>query len=118
MPAWLFAGFDSWHEAKVFVEHLTSVSHDALHLITGTCIWLFLAFALRRPITSWVPLLGTAVVVAMNELVDLWVDIWPERAMQAGEASKDVLTTILVPVMLFVALRLSPRLIASKGSKR
>lgn len=118
LPAWLFEGFQSWHETKVFLERLTSVSHDALHIVAGMLVWLLLALVLRRPITSWIPLIGTAVVIVINELVDLWVEIWPERAMQAGEAGKDILTTILVPMLFFVALRTMPRLIEKQDRKR
>ena len=118
MPPWLFEGFQSWHETKIFLERLTSVSHDALHIIAGTLVWLVLALVLRRPISSWIPLVGLSVVIVINELVDLWVEIWPERGMQAGEAGKDFMTTILIPAMLFVTLRTMPWLLASKGRGR
>lgn len=117
MPPWLFEGFQSWHETKLFLERLTSVSHDALHVVAGTIIWLLLAILLRRPITSWLPLFGTVVVSVVNEVVDLWVEIWPERAMQAGEAGKDLTTTILIPLLLFVAVRIMPRLIAPPSGR-
>ena len=114
MPPWLFEGFQSWHESKLFVERLTAISHDALHMFVGVCVWLLLAIVLRRPVTSWLPLLGTLAIVLVNELVDLWVEIWPERAMQAGEAGKDILTTLAVPVLLCLAFRMAPGLSAGK----
>jgi hypothetical protein len=110
MPSWLSEAFQSWHEAKLFVERLTAISHDALHILAGTAIWLAFALVLRRPVTSWLPLGATLIVVLLNEAVDLWVEIWPERAMQAGEASKDILTTVAVPALLCLALRNVPRL--------
>ena len=116
MPQWLSEGFRSWHESKLFVERLTSISHDALHVIAGTCVWLLLALILRRPLTSWMPLAGTFAVLAINELVDLWVEIWPEPAMQAGEAAKDLATTMAIPLLLFAALRARPRLTAVDAS--
>ena len=67
----------------------------------------------RRGVTSWLPLLGTLAIVLVNEMVDLWVEIWPERAMQAGEAGKDILTTVAVPALLCFAFRLAPSLSAS-----
>ena len=118
MPEWLTAILESWHEGKLFVERLTTISHDALHILAGTCLWLFLALLLRRPVTSWVPLAGTLAIVLVNELVDLWVEIWPVRAMQAGEGAKDVLTTIAIPLLLMLAFRLAPQLAASRRSKR
>lgn len=120
MPHWLADGFQSWHDSKLFLERLTSVSHDALHVITGTCLWLLLALILRRPVTSWLPLLGLLVTVLFNELVDVWVEIWPEPSMQAGEAAKDVVTTIALPLLLLLAFRAAPGLTASpnKGANR
>lgn len=112
MPHWLTTSFQSWHESKLFVERLTTISHDALHIIAGTCVWLLLALIMRRPVTSWLPLIGTFAVVVTNEIVDLWVEIWPEPGMQAGEAAKDLMTTIAVPLLLLLAFRAAPRLMA------
>ena len=117
MPQWLSEGFQSWHEGKVFVERLTTISHDALHIVMGTCVWLLFAAILRRPVTAWLPLVGTLVIVSINELVDLWVEIWPQRGMQAGEAAKDLLTTLALPLVLFTAFRMMPRLIASRAAQ-
>ena len=112
MPHWLADGFQSWHDSKLFVERLTSVSHDALHVIAGTCVWLLLALFLRRPVTSWLPLGGTVAVALVNELVDVWVELWPQATMQAGEAAKDLMTTIAIPTLLLVAFRSLPGLTA------
>ena len=30
----------SWHQGKLFVEHLLTISHDTLHLIVGLLVWL------------------------------------------------------------------------------
>ena len=79
-------------------------------------MWLLLALILRRPVTSWLPLLGAFAVVLVNELVDLWVEVWPERGMQAGEAGKDLLTTMAVPLMLLLAFRSFPGLTARRPS--
>ena len=112
MPQWLAEGFQSWHDSKLFIERLTSVSHDALHVIAGTCVWLLLAITFRQPVTSWRPLGGTFAVLLVNELVDVWAEIWPQPSMQAGEAAKDLVTTVSVPLILFVAFRSIPRLTA------
>ena len=112
MPQWLAEGFQSWHDSKLFIERLTSVSNDALHVIAGTCVWLILALILRRPVTSWLPLAGTVAVLLVNELVDVWVEIWPQPGMQAGEAAKDLVTTVALPLVLFVAFRALPGLTA------
>ena len=116
MPQWLAEGFQSWHDSKLFVERLTSVSHDALHVVAGTCVWLILALMLRRPVTSWLPLFGTVAVVVVNELVDLWVEIWPQPSMQGGEAAKDLLTTVAIPLLLFAAFRALPQLTVARAN--
>ena len=118
MPQWLTSTFQSWHESKLFLERLTAVSHDSLHIIAGTCAWLLIAIIMRRPVTSWLPLLGTFVVAVINEMVDLWVEIWPEPGMQAGEAAKDLMTTIAVPLLLLLAFRAAPRLTATRPSAK
>ena len=118
MPQWLSGGFQSWHESKLFVERLTSISHDALHVIAGTAVWLLFALIFRRPVTSWLPLAGTFIVLLVNELVDLWVEIWPEPGMQAGEAGKDLMTTMAIPLLLFAVFRALPRLTAPRRGRR
>ena len=45
-----------------------------------------------------------------NESVDLWAELWPSRAMQLGEGAKDIVLTMLLPTVLMLALRWSPRL--------
>ena len=67
---------------------------------------------------SWLPLLGTLAIGIVNEVVDLWVEIWPERAMQAGEAGKDILTTVAIPALLCVAFRIAPRLTGQRPERR
>ena len=116
MPQWLSDSFQSWHESKLFVERLTTISHDALHVIAGTFVWLLIALVLRRPVTSWLPLLGIFLVILLNELVDLWVEIWPERGMQAGEAGKDLVTTLALPLVLMSAFRVLPQLTMTRAN--
>lgn len=102
----------SWHESKLFIEHLIAICHDTLHLVVGLAIWLMLAIVMRRSIADWRPLLGTAVIAVLNEAIDLWVEIWPSVGRQTGEGARDILATIAVPALLFAAVRLSPSLIA------
>ena len=100
----------SWHESKLFIEHLIAICHDTLHLAAGVAIWLLLAMILRRSIADWLPLLGTAAIAAINEAVDLWVELWPSLGTQLGEGARDLLATIAIPALLFVAVRLKPSL--------
>lgn len=99
-----------WHQTKLFVEHLTTVSHDLLHVMAGFLISLVAAALLRRPITSWLPWLATLAIILLNEAADLWVEIWPDPGMQFGEGAKDVVTTMAIPTILALAVKLNPRL--------
>jgi len=100
----------SWYEAKMFIEHASVVSSDALHLLVGTLIWLLIAFVLRKPITRWLPWLILLGLIAFNEAVDLWIERWPDLAMQYGETAKDVALTMILPTVLMFAARLRPGL--------
>ena len=110
-------GMMSWYEAKMFIEHASLFSSDAIHVIVGFLVWIALAVLLRRRVTDWQPLLGLAVLLILNEATDLWVERWPDPAMQFGEAAKDVLLTLALPVLLMIVVRLRPQLF-SRGGRR
>ena len=100
----------AWHEGKLYVEHSVAVSNDALHVLVGVVVWLGLAVVLRRPLSSWLPWAGVAVLLLWNEVVDLFVEQWPDAAQQYGEGAKDLLLTLLVPTLIMLAVRCRPQL--------
>jgi len=100
----------SWHEGKLFIEHSIRIDHDALHVIVGVLLWLMLGVVTRRPLSSLRPWLWVLAIIGWNETVDLWVEQWPDPAMQYGEGAKDLLLTILLPTVLLLAVRLRPDL--------
>jgi TRAP-type uncharacterized transport system fused permease subunit len=108
----------SWYEAKMFVERASLVSSDALHVVVGVIVWLLLALALRRSVSSWLPWLGLLALVLCNEAVDLWVERWPDPAMQLGESAKDILLTMTLPTVLMFAVRLRPNLFRAPPARR
>lgn len=108
LPNWLGRGFQSWHDAKILLEHSTSVDHDSLHLLVGALLWVLCATVARRPLRDWLPLFCIFLVILINETVDFWIEIWPEKAMQWGEGAKDIMMTMAVPLVLFTALRIFP----------
>ncbi|HEX6660802.1 MAG TPA: hypothetical protein VF067_02905 [Sphingomicrobium sp.] len=110
-------GMRSWYEAKIFIEHASVVSSDALHLLVGTLGWLLVAFALRKPITRWQPWLLLLAAIAFNECVDLWIERWPDLAMQYGETAKDVFLTMALPTALMWMARARPQLFAAGRGK-
>jgi len=100
----------SWYAAKRLIEHAVAVSHDTLHVIVGVLLLLVLALVLRRPLSSLLPWLVLAAVALWNEVLDLWVEQWPDAAMQYGETARDLLLTMLLPTVLMLAVRLRPDL--------
>lgn len=117
--AWnaLTGGMLSWYQAKMFIEHASFVSSDALHVIAGVVIWILIALALRRPLTSGVPLAWLLIILLFNEAVDLWVERWPDLAMQYGESAKDLMVTMALPALLMALVRLRPQLFVKRGSR-
>ena len=107
-----------WYEAKMFIEHASLVSSDALHLLAGTLVWLLAAFFLRKPVTRWLPWMILLALIAFNEIVDLWIERWPDLAMQYGETAKDLVLTMALPTVLMLTARARPQLFAAGNFRR
>lgn len=119
--AWetLFAGMDRWHQTKLFIEHGTSIGNDALHILFGLVFWLFFAAVTRRPLSRWLPFLAVLAVIAINEVVDLKLETWPDPGHQYGEGFKDFVLTLVVPFALMLLIRWYPRLFTGgRGARR
>lgn len=114
----LTGAMSSWHQARLFIEHSVSIDHDALHVLVGVLLWVVLAIALRRPLSSWLPWSGVFAVILWNEAVDLWIEQWPNPGEQYGEGVKDLLLTMFLPTVLMGAVRLRPDLFRSGFRKR
>jgi hypothetical protein len=108
----------SWHQGKLFVEHLAQITHDTLHLILGLLIWIAAGLVTRRPLTSWQPWLWVLAFILWNETADLWTEHWPDPGMQYGEGAKDVALTMLVPTLLMFAAKVRPHLFRPAGRRR
>jgi len=109
---WRFAegSMFGWYKAKMFIEHAAIVTSDALHVLIGVALWILAALVLKRRLTDWLPWLVVLAAILFNEAVDLWVEQWPQRAMQYGESAKDILLTLLLPSLLMALSRARPRL--------
>jgi hypothetical protein len=108
----------TWYRTKIFIEHASVFSSDALHVIAGVVVWIVAAIVLRRRLGEWLPWLVLAALLAFNEAVDLWVERWPDAAMQYGESAKDVLLTLALPTLLMAVVRLRPALFSAGARKR
>lgn len=104
----------TWHTAKTFVEHMIGFSHDALHVVVGVCLQLlaasFLKVSVRHPV-PWCLVLGLQLA---NEWSDLWLEVWPDQAMQWGESSKDILLTMALPTLFLLVARYRPQLLSER----
>jgi hypothetical protein len=108
----------SWHQGKLFIEHAVRIDHDALHVILGVLLWLVMALIVRRPLTSWRPWLWVLAFILWNETVDLWIERWPEPAMQYGEGARDLVLTVFLPAVLMFAARTRPDLFHGAPGRR
>jgi hypothetical protein len=117
---WRFVshGMMSWYETKMFIEHASVVTSDALHVLVGTLVWIAAAMVLRRSLSASRPWLLVLALTLLNECVDLWVERWPDMAMQLGESAKDVLLTMTLPTLLLFAVRFRPNLFRPSPGRR
>ena len=111
-------GMMTWYDAKMFIEHASVVNSDGLHVLIGVLAWLVVALALRRSLADRSPWLILLVLTLLNECVDLWVEQWPDKAMQFGESAKDILLTMTLPTTLLFAVRLRPSLFRAPSRRR
>ncbi|HTE85031.1 MAG TPA: hypothetical protein VK821_09875 [Dehalococcoidia bacterium] len=109
---------ESWHEGKLFIEHVLTINHDTLHMMFGVVIWLALCLVTRRTIASPYPWLWLLALILWNETVDLWNEQWPHPGQQYGEGAKDILVTMAVPTLLMLAGRYVPTLFVRKKAVR
>lgn len=107
-----------WYEAKRFIEHATTLSMDALHLIVGAALLFAFSLVLRRPVSDSRPWLAVLLVTLVNEAADVWLDRWPSAGMQFGEATKDIVLTMLLPTMVLLTARHLPQLYGRKSDRR
>jgi hypothetical protein len=107
-----------WYQVKMLLEHATGVSMDALHVLAGVLAQLLFAALFRIPLRNWRPWLFVLALLLLNEAGDLWVEQWPQPAMQYGEGLKDILLTMLLPTALILCARVRPTIFAEDmGSK-
>jgi hypothetical protein len=105
-----------WYQVKLFVEHASGISMDALHVLIGFILFVVAAVVVRRGMASFVPWSAVLVVELANELYDLHVELWPSLATQLGEGAKDVMLTMALPTLLLAIVRLRPGWIISAGT--
>jgi hypothetical protein len=110
--------FLGWYQVKLFIEHASGISMDALHILVGFAIFLIAALALRRSVASLLPWLATLILEIGNEAYDLHVELWPDPGSQLGEGAKDIILTMALPTLLLLVARWRPTLLTGGGDPK
>ena len=105
-----------WYQVKLFIEHASGISMDALHILAGFILFLIAARLLRTAVSSSLPWLTLLVLELLNEAYDLHVELWPNLGSQLGEGAKDILLTMALPTILLTAARLRPQWLVPRSA--
>ena len=108
---WTRISAADWYQVKLFAQHASGISMDALHVIIGVVLQLTVALVFRSSVARPLPLLAVLVLEVINEMSDFRVERWPNPGMQLGESAKDVLLTIVLPTLIFLVARYRPTLL-------
>ena len=98
----------SWYQFKMFVEHASGISMDALHMLVGFALFLLAVRLLKRPLGSFLPWFALLLIELANEAYDFSVELWPNFASQLGESAKDILLTMALPSLVLAIARWRP----------
>lgn len=107
---WTRISAADWYQVKLFAQHASGISMDALHVIIGVALQLAIALVFRSSVARPLPLLAVLGLEVINEMSDFRVERWPNPGMQFGESAKDVLLTIVLPTLIFLVARYRPAL--------
>ena len=103
--------FLGWYQVKLFLEHASGISMDALHILVGFLVFVFAAQLLKRSVASPLPWLALLILELANEAYDLHVELWPDPGSQLGEGVKDILLTMALPTVVLCLTRWRPALL-------
>lgn len=103
-----------WYQVKLFIEHASGVSMDALHILVGFVIFLLAAQVLKRSVASSLPWLATLLLEIGNEVHDVTIELWPDIGSQLGEGAKDILLTMALPTLVMLVARWRPAIMGGE----
>lgn len=103
--------FVGWYQVKLFLEHVSGISMDALHILVGFLVFLLAAQLLKRSVESPLPWLALLILELGNEAYDLHVELWPDPGSQLGEGMKDIMLTMALPTLVLILARCRPALL-------
>lgn len=95
-----------WMDIKTALTDASGLSRDAMHILTGLGVHVFLVLAFRSWFGALWPV-GIVLLLALgNEWIDLTTEVWTgELARQYAESAKDLATTLAAPVTLLLLSR-------------
>jgi hypothetical protein len=97
-----------WLQFKLQIVATIGLDRDALHVYFAVLIQFAVALAFRWSLGNWLPWLAVFAAACVNEVLDVRVEIWPEAAMQAGQAIHDIVNSMILPTILLAAVRWFP----------
>jgi hypothetical protein len=106
-----------WMVFKDYLEQITNLHEDALHIYAAVGIQLAVAFLLRRSLASFLPWLSVLAALVLNEVMDLTE---PGRAVEEWQVLgglQDLWNTMAVPTLLLLIARFAPSLVTGKRNR-
>lgn len=97
-----------WQQFKLALIGLTGLERDALHIYAAVAIQLAAALILRRRLGDWLPWFVVLGCALLGEIADVYVEVWPDSALQAGMAAHDLVNTMIMPSVLMILSRWRP----------
>lgn len=99
-----------WLAFKLDIVRFTGLDRDALHVYAALILHTLAAVILRRDLADWRPWLVVAMAALLNEGADIYSEVWPDHALQAGKAVHDLVNTMIAPSFILLVARRWPSL--------
>lgn len=99
-----------WQQVKETIAVWTDLERDALHIYAALLAQVGSALLLRRSLAHWAPWAFVLALAGANELLDMYGDDLVE-AWELDSAVHDLWNTMLLPSVLLLLARFSPRLL-------
>ena len=106
-----------WNLMKDLAAELF-IAKDALHIYFAFAIQVAAAAIFRKSLASFLPWLTVLAFELVNEGLDMWLGEEPHlKAWQFAGARHDLINTMILPTVVLLLCRYSPRLFTG-GRKR
>jgi len=104
-----------WVLFKDWLAAFTGLSEDALHIYAALAVQFAAAFLFRRRIGDVLPLAIVALVLLVNEYLDITLPGHPIEQWQVDGGVRDLWNTMLLPTLLFLLARAAPDFFGRTG---